>query len=55
MNDHAKIFDFLRGDEDYKFMMTKTVTEDQRFIAGNSLLGQGAAWLFEQKKKNQQK
>ena len=50
INDKAKIFDFLRGDEDYKFMMTKTVVEDQRFIVPQTLVGKGVAWAFKKKK-----
>jgi len=51
INEKACVFDFLRGAEPYKFMMTKTINENQRFIAAQSILGKTAAWFFAQKKK----
>jgi len=50
MNEKAKEFDFLRGDEDYKFMMTKTVREDFRIIIPQSLLGKLFALVLHLKK-----
>lgn len=50
INEQAQEFDFLRGDEDYKFMMTKTVREDQRFIVPQNMSGRLLAWAFKQKK-----
>ena len=50
MNEKAREFDFLRGDEDYKFMMTKTVREDYRIIISQSLLGKLFALMLRLKK-----
>lgn len=39
INERAKEFDFLRGAEDYKFTMTKTVREDIRVIIPQTMPG----------------
>jgi len=50
IDEHAQEFDFLRGDESYKFMMTQTVREDQRLIMPRSYRGRLVAWAYAQKK-----
>jgi len=50
INEQAQEFDFLRGDESYKFMMTQTVREDQRLIMPRSYRGRLIAWAYAQKK-----
>ncbi len=50
INERAQEFDFLRGDESYKFMMTQTVREDQRLIMPQSYRGRFIAWAYAKKK-----
>jgi len=51
IKESAREFDFLRGDEKYKFMMTGTVREDYRIIAPQTPWGQAVACCFNIKKR----